>query len=606
MVISYNYNICQVKPILTELAKASGCRDVDRLNEVLSSLTTMGNGSALLAILDAGLVDEHAFLSGLAREIEMPWIEAPVELSEDDARLLRQWCPADLALKHHILPVGISPATADRPPVVQLATYDPLDLVRHSAASRRIETPATWAVASRITIADGLQKLYGVGADTFAELLENREQENFDDLMIGEETMILDDGEDEQASVVTFVNQILRGALEQRATDIHLEPMGRQFRIRYRIDGMLQEVPAPENICAFQASVISRLKIMARLDIAEKRLPQDGRINLELDGRSIDVRVATIPSVEGESISLRLLGQESFSIDKLGINERLRRTVDKLLALPNGIVLVTGPTGSGKSTSLYCFLSQINTSERRIVTIEDPVENKLPGVLQIAVKPDIDLTFAKGLRSILRGDPNVVMIGEMRDLETTEIAIRAALTGHLVFSTLHTNDAIGGITRLVDMGVEPFLVSSSVRAFLAQRLVRKLCRTCRTPKDIDAAAVRAAGFDPGDEKTVEVFTGTGCPSCRGTGFHGRMALFEICLVTTAMQEAIARGASTRELKAQAAKDGFVSMREYGWEQVRNGETTLEEILSATMSDLGDSVDGAVAVPDAINLVELAR
>jgi type II secretory ATPase GspE/PulE/Tfp pilus assembly ATPase PilB-like protein len=585
-----------MKPFLTELAKASGCRDLGRLDDVLSSVKGTGHGSILLAIFEAGLVDEENFLSGLAAELELPWIEATPEWLDDDARSLRQHCSAELALKHHLLPLHLDEKNERL--ILHLATYDPLDLARHAVVSHHIDIPDAWSLATPTIIADGLQKLYGVGAETFAELLQSRENEdNLDGLMIGEETMILDDDNDEQASVVSFVNQILRGALEQRATDIHLEPMGRQFRIRYRIDGQLQEVPAPENIYAFQASVISRLKIMARLDIAEKRLPQDGRIQLELDGRAIDVRVATIPSVEGESISLRLLGQESFSLEKLGINEHLRRTVDQLLALPNGIVLVTGPTGSGKSTTLYCFLSQINTAERRIVTIEDPVENKLPGVVQIAVKPDIDLTFARGLRSILRGDPNVVMVGEMRDLETTEIAIRAALTGHLVFSTLHTNDAIGGITRLVDMGVEPFLVSSSVRAFLAQRLVRRLCQACRVPKTLDADSVRALGFDPEGESEVETFTSSGCPSCRGTGFHGRMALFEICVLTQNLQDNIIRGATARELRAQAEQDGFVSMREDGWEKIRQGETTLEEVLSATMSDLGDSIES----PSATNI-----
>ena len=596
-----------MKPLLSELAKASGCRDVGRLEDVLSSVKDSGHGSILLAIFEAGLVDEEKFLSLFADELELPFIDVAPEWADDEARSLRQHCPTELALKHHLLPLGIEENEDGTLPILRLATYDPLDLARHAIVSRHLDPAVEWSLAAPATIADGLQKLYGVGAETFAELLQSREDEdNFDDLMIGEETMILDDDTDEQASVVSFVNQILRGALEQRATDIHLEPMGRQFRIRYRIDGQLQEVPAPENICAFQASVISRLKIMARLDIAEKRLPQDGRIQLELDGRGIDVRVATIPSVEGESISLRLLGQESFSLEKLGINERLRRTVDQLLALPNGIVLVTGPTGSGKSTTLYCFLSQINTAERRIVTIEDPVENKLPGVVQIAVKPDIDLTFARGLRSILRGDPNVVMVGEMRDLETTEIAIRAALTGHLVFSTLHTNDAIGGITRLVDMGVEPFLVSSSVRAFLAQRLVRRLCQTCRIPKTLDADAVHSLGFDPEGDSEVETYTASGCPSCRGTGFHGRMALFEICVLTQNLQDAIIRGATARELRSTAEQDGFVSMREYGWQKIRQGETTLEEVLSATMADLGENIESptTTAIPPDLPLVQL--
>jgi type II secretory ATPase GspE/PulE/Tfp pilus assembly ATPase PilB-like protein len=308
-------------------------------------------------------------------------------------------------------------------------------------------------MTSRTRLVETLKKTYGVGADTFEELLEGRE----DDLPGGvkEEVNVIDE-DDSEASVMKFVNQILREGLQQGATDIHFEPLGHDLRIRYRIDGVLQEVPVPQLIKMLQDSLISRLKIMSGLDIAERRRPQDGRIALEIAGQPIDVRVATIPSVNGESVSLRLLGQQQFDFSGLGLDPENEKRIRKLISIPNGIVLVTGPTGSGKSTSLYTFLSAINSMERRIVTIEDPVEHKLNGVIQIAVKPEIDLTFATALRSILRGDPNIVMVGEMRDLETTEIAIRAALTGHLVFSTLHTNDAVGGITRLLDMGVEPF------------------------------------------------------------------------------------------------------------------------------------------------------
>jgi general secretion pathway protein E len=331
----------------------------------------------------------------------------------------------------------------------------------------------------------------------------------------------------------------------------------------------------PENIKSLQASVIARLKIMARLDIAEKRLPQDGRINLELDGLAIDVRVATIPSVEGESISLRLLAQQQVTVNRLGLTDNIRPVVDELLKLPNGIILITGPTGSGKSTTLYAFLTELNQTHRRIVTIEDPVEYKMPGIVQIAVKPEIGLTFGAGLRSILRGDPNVVMIGEMRDLETTEIAVRAALTGHLVFSTLHTNDAIGGITRLIDMGVEPFLVSSAVRAFFAQRLVRKLCPLCKTPTQVEESYLKSIGFPshlPG-----QIMRGVGCEACRGSGFQGRLSIYEVCLVTHALQHLINSRAHPAEFHKQAIKDGYIPMRGYGFQKVLSGETTIEEV-----------------------------
>jgi type II secretory ATPase GspE/PulE/Tfp pilus assembly ATPase PilB-like protein len=338
---------------------------------------------------------------------------------------------------------------------------------------------------------------------------------------------------------------------------------------------------------------------MAKLDIAERRLPQDGRIHLELDGKPIDVRVATIPSVEGETVSMRLLGQEVFNLGKLGMDSQMVSTVKSLLALPNGIILVTGPTGSGKSTSLYAFLSEINEPDTRIVTIEDPVENRLEGVVQIAVKNDIGLTFATGLRSILRGDPNVIMIGEMRDLETTEIAIRAALTGHLVFSTLHTNDAISGVTRLVDMGIEPFLVASSVRAFLAQRLVRRLCTSCKEPYRISPAVLSGHdwNYQPAGDEAPIFYRAPGCQYCRGTGYRGRLALYELVVVTGAMEELIVSRASSKELQQQALRDGYVPMRDYGFKKALEGHTSLDEVLSVTTSPsraLESALAGALA------------
>jgi general secretion pathway protein E/type IV pilus assembly protein PilB len=345
---------------------------------------------------------------------------------------------------------------------------------------------------------------------------------------------------------------------------------------------VLRNIPVPPRIKLFQASLISRIKIMAHLDIAERRLPQDGRINLEFEGRPIDVRVATIPSVTGESISLRLLGQQRFDFAQLGLSPVNEQKVRSLLALPNGIVLITGPTGSGKSTTLYTFLASLNSKDRRIVTIEDPVENKIAGVVQIAVKPEINLTFAAGLRSILRGDPNVVMVGEMRDVETTEIAIRAALTGHLVFSTLHTNDAIGGITRLVDMGIEPFLVGSSVRAFLAQRLVRVLCPWCCEKGYYSDEYIREIGIPP--EKAATAHRAVGCDRCRQTGYQGRRAIYEICLVSPQMQEMITRRESNAALKELARSQGMKSLREDGWDKVAEGTTTIEEVVRVTATE----------------------
>ena len=495
---------------------------------------------------------------------------------------MKRILPARIALKHRLLPLKVLEDEATKARKLQIATSDPFDIIARQAVAREVEMPVRWTMAPRRRLLVALRDFYGVGADTFEEILKGRDVDSADLEMRDEANII--DADDEEASVVKFVNTIIREALEQHATDIHVEPMEDKLRMRYRIDGRLREVPVPENIKQLQQSVIARLKVMAKLDIAERRLPQDGRINLQIGGQLIDVRVATIPSVEGESISLRLLGQERFNLDRLLVEPDLRDEIEKLLKKPNGIVLVTGPTGSGKSTTLYTFLSQLNTEHRRIVTIEDPVENKLPGVVQIAVRPEINLTFAAGLRSILRGDPNVVMVGEMRDVETAEIAIRAALTGHLVFSTLHTNDAVGGITRLIDMGVEPFLVASSVRAFFAQRLVRLLCAECKEP-ELDAVNKlhELKYFGPVTNTVFRAREG-GCEACRNTGYRGRMAIFELVRVTPAMGELVTQKASAQAIQNQALKDGYRPMREYGIRKVLQGLTTVEEVLSVTVTE----------------------
>ena len=531
-------------------------------------------------LLDLGTLDEEAFLSQLATRVGLGFIATPLPDSAD-APELKRLVPPRVALKHRLLPLKIAEEEGNGKKLI-LASYDPFDLIARQAVAREVETPVRWTLAPRKRLLSAMRDFYGVGADTFEEILRGRDVDGADLEQRDEANVI--DADDEEASVVKFVNTLIREALEQHATDIHVEPMEEKLRIRYRIDGRLREVPVPEQIKQLQQSVIARLKVMAKLDIAERRLPQDGRINLQIAGQFIDVRVATIPSVEGESISLRLLGQEKFNLDRLRIEPDLRIEIEALLKKPNGILLVTGPTGSGKSTTLYTFLSQLNTEHRRIVTIEDPVENKLPGVVQIAVRPEIDLTFATGLRSILRGDPNVVMIGEMRDLETAEIAIRAALTGHLVFSTLHTNDAIGGITRLIDMGVEPFLVSSAVRAFIAQRLVRQLCLECREPEPEAEHKLRDLKYEGPITGQVYRAREGGCEACRLTGYRGRMSLYELVRITPAMGELITQRASAQALIQQAYRDGYRPMREYGVRKVMAGNTTIEEVISVTVAE----------------------
>jgi type II secretory ATPase GspE/PulE/Tfp pilus assembly ATPase PilB-like protein len=357
------------------------------------------------------------------------------------------------------------------------------------------------------------------------------------------------------------------------------------LRIRYRVDGVLHQTPVPPQLKRFQAAIISRIKVMSNMDIAERRLPQDGRINVRSGGEEIDVRVSTIPTAYGESVSLRLLTRSSIflGLDSLGLMPDDEKIVRKLVDLPHGIILVTGPTGSGKSTSLYAFLSTINSIDQRIITIEDPIEYELPGVNQMHVKPDIGLTFASGLRHILRQDPDVIMVGEVRDRDTAEIAIRAALTGHLVFSTLHTNDAAGAITRLIDMGIEPFLVSSSVEALIAQRLVRTICKSCKEQYQPEIEFLREVNF-PGLDQHPKFYRGRGCEECRFTGYKGRTGIYEILIMAENLRPLIIERTSSTTLKQAACANGMKTLRDDGWAKVRAGMTTVEEVARVTQED----------------------
>jgi general secretion pathway protein E len=556
---------------LMEIAEASGCSDLVACRSIVQAAAEE-HRSLICSILELKLVDETAFLKGVSSWLEIPWWDEPIT---GVLGPLREKIPAKIALRHHVVPLQ------EDQHGIWIAFYDPFNLLARHILASSLHQRILYAMSTRTQIIHALRQGYGVGAETFEAILEGR-PEGESGLDLKQETNVLDI-DDSEASVVTYVNQILREALEQRATDIHIEPLNDDLQIRYRIDGVLHDIPVPPNIKVLQASVISRLKIMAHLDIAERRLPQDGRINLELDAQPIDVRVATIPSVAGESVSLRLLGQEKFTFDRLGLDKQAQTRIRALLALPNGIVLVTGPTGCGKSTTLYTFLASLNTKERRIVTIEDPVEYKLSGVIQIAVKPEINLTFATGLRSILRGDPNVIMVGEMRDKETSEIAIRGALTGHLVFSTLHTNDAIGGITRLIDMGVERFLVANAVRAFIAQRLVRVLCPHCKREAKHLESYLKLIGFPL--EHISKLMTAAGCQHCHNSGFQGREALFEICPVSHRLQELITQGSTEAVLYAAAVEEGMIPLRHYGWNKAIAGQTTVEEVVRVTAADI---------------------
>jgi len=563
-------------PELVEMAARHGAADREKVAGSLRD-AARNQTSLLRALLDNAEIDENGFYRELSDRYRLPWGGADIASAAPE---LRAKLPARVALRYQLLPVAADDEK------ITLLTFDPFDLMARQAVAEAVPQKVRYEVYTRKGILPALRQVYGIGAETFEELLEGRATDEELDQIRSEEVNVLDENESEEASVKKFINQVIREALRERATDIHVEPLADDLRVRYRIDGVLQEVPVPAQMRKLQRSVINILKLTAGLDLGEDRRPQDGRISLELGGQPIDVRVASIPTINGESISLRLLGKEVFSLERLGLDGDYAGKVRELLAMPNGIILVTGPTGCGKSTTLYTFLSGLNTRERRILTIEDPVEHKLPGVNQSAVQPEIGNTFANLLRSFLRGDPNVIMVGEMRDYETAEIAIRAALTGHLVFSTLHTNDAVGGITRLLDMGVEPFLVASAVRAFLAQRLVRRLCPVCRAPAhpgDYSPAYLRSIGFPA--EYEGKIMRAVGCESCRMTGYEGRLAIVEICMVTPKLQEMITQRKTAADLRPAAEREGMRPLRKYGFDKVAEGATTIEEVMRVTTADV---------------------
>jgi type II secretory ATPase GspE/PulE/Tfp pilus assembly ATPase PilB-like protein len=471
----------------------------DRWSEAWRRSVESGGTEPRLAFFarEAGLAEE-AFLQKLASALSLEFIDlAKLSIAPE----IRKRISTKVAFQFSIIPF------LDEGGVLVVAVADPFDAAMLASVQFDVGGAVRYALATRAEIEKALKKYYGVGAETLDEMAE---EDDAIELEIDGGREIT--GDDQDASVIKFVNQVIWEAFKDRATDIHFEPSEDELRIRYRIDGILHQTPLPPQIKRYQAALISRIKVMAGMNIAEKRLPQDGRINVRIKGEEIDIRVSTVPTVWGESVSLRLLlrGKIFFSLEKLGFAPQEDALIRELIVKPHGIILVTGPTGSGKSTSLYAFLSTINSVTKRIITIEEPVEYELKGINQIPVRSDIGLTFAVGLRHILRQDPNVVMVGEIRDTETAEIAIRASLTGHLVFSTLHTNDAASAFTRLIDMGIEPFLVASSVEAIMAQRLVRTICQSCSQPQKVDRDYLLKVGF-PEDEIDSTVFRkGVGC------------------------------------------------------------------------------------------------
>jgi type II secretion system protein E len=517
-------------------------------------------------------VTEEVFLQQLATVLKWPFIDLKKASVPTEAR---NKISTKVAFQYYAVPTDFQNGT------LQVVVCNPFDTAMLSAVQFDARMPVQFALAPKTEIDKALKKYYGVGAETLDELAKEDEPM---DLLVAEDKEITEG--DQEASVIKFVNQIIWEAYKSRATDIHFEPAEDELRIRNRIDGILHQMEMPPQLKRYQAAIISRIKVMSGMNIAEKRLPQDGRINVRIKGEEIDIRVSTVPTVYGESVSLRLLtrGKIFLTLDKLGFDPKEENAIRDIIIKPHGIMLVTGPTGAGKSTSLYAFLSTINSVTKRIITIEEPVEYELKGINQIAVRSDIGLTFAVGLRHILRQDPNVVMVGEIRDRETAEIAIRASLTGHLVFSTLHTNDAPSAFTRLIDMGIEPFLVASSVEAVLAQRLVRNICPICKSQRRFDEEFLRKIGFPEQDILTAKLYQGSGCESCRGLGYQGRQGIYEMLLVTEALRPLIMNRAPASTIAQKAMEGGMRTLRSDGWVKVKAGRTTIEEVLRVTQTE----------------------
>jgi len=512
---------------------------------------------------------EEDVLRWLAAEYGLAY--TTLEDLEPDRQLLSLF-PARILLKEELLPLKRTNGT------VEVATSRLFATQGLDALKTLTGLNLKPILASTEAVQREMKKRLGVGADTIGTLGEEKGFEVVDENP-DEDTNL--DGVEDEASIIRFVNQVLKDAIELRASDIHLEPFEDEFRIRYRIDGVLQDVPVPPQLKQFQPAIVSRVKILSHLNIAEKRLPQDGRIKIRIEDSEVDIRVSVIPMLHGEAVVMRLLRQNSKlrGLMDIGMDKRELDCFRRVLQMPHGIILVTGPTGSGKTSTLYTALNEINDSVRKIITIEDPVEYQLKGVNQIQVSEKAGLTFARGLRSILRHDPDVVLIGEIRDHETAQIAVQASLTGHLVFSTLHTNDAPGAVTRLVDMGVEPYLVASSLEAVLAQRLVRVLCKHCKEPDDSPTAASLKAQI--GIPANATIYRSVGCRECRNTGFYGRHAIFEWMDSDNEIRQLVLKSASSDQIRDAARKQGMKTLAEDGWRMVRLGMTTVEEVLSVT-------------------------
>jgi general secretion pathway protein E len=530
-------------------------------------------------LVEMGTLEPQRLARAIAQEYWLPF-QAHIDANTLDSELVAK-VPINYAKRNRLLPLA-SDGSMVRVAIADPWNYEPLDDL-HVLFGRSIQP----VVAPVEVINEAINRAYDRASTAAHDLMIDLDEERLEAVaseLASEPRDLLES--DDAAPIIKLVNGLLSQAVKDRASDIHVEVFERELVIRFRVDGMMYDVLSPPK--RFHAAIASRIKVMSGLNIAEKRLPQDGRIRLKVAGRDVDIRVSTIPTAFGERIVMRLLDRAQalvdINLDRLGFSGENLARLDRLIRQSHGIILATGPTGSGKSTTLYAFLSRINSPEKNIITIEDPIEYQLHGVGQMQVNPKIDLSFASGLRSILRQDPDVIMVGEIRDSETAEIAIQAALTGHLVFSTLHTNDSFGALTRLVDMGIEPFLVSSSVLAVIAQRLVRMVCQECRQPYDPSDLELARIGLKR-NEVTSQIYRPTGCKLCRNTGYRGRMAIQELMIMDDEIRGLVMQKADASMIRRACTSHGMTLLRQDGADRIMAGQTTIEELLRVTQEDI---------------------
>ena len=566
-----------------------GVLDEARMDRAKSE-AVKGGTSVVPVISQLGFAPAEKVYQALADFCEMRFV---VPSKMDIPPELIAKVPARFATHYGFVPIqernGVLVVAISEPLNAQL--LDDIRLVLKRRVEAVVTTPQE---IGRVT-----RDLYGVGADTMEKILINADGMegvvNLEGMQVSSD--LGDDSID--ASIIKFVNELILEAIQSDTTDIHIEPFEESLRVRYRIDGILHQAPTPPSIRGFHAAIVSRIKIMANLNIAEKRLPQDGKILASFGDAHYDLRVSILPTPHGESVNIRILSRTSMAmtLDQLGFLPEDMDIFSRLISKPHGIILVTGPTGSGKTTTLYAALAKLNQVDRKIITIEDPIEYQLAGISQMQVQPKIGFDFALGLRSMLRHDPDIMLVGEIRDHETAEMAIRSSLTGHLVLSTLHTNDSAGAVTRLVDMGIEPFLISSTMIASIAQRLVRRICVHCGAPHEPDAVVLRHEfGIGPEHMKGGNFRMGPGCDECRHTGYRGRLATYEILAFTEQIKEMTVQRANALEIKRVAVRNGMKTLRASGWQRIYSGDTTLEEVLRVTADSeaVGFELDGGHA------------